>query len=212
MGKHKKGCNCCRRIANGVSKYTSTVTKQSYKIDGNYTCETNNCIYLVTCGICDEQYVGRTTRSMKERHKDHRSDIKANIFGLGAHFFKHAEEIGINMDMNMEDIMQHFNLCIITSGDKYSAEEWKDSEASLMQTLKTTQDYGGMNIRLERRYDQKQFQCKLCDFRSNLKSAISNHKRRNHSDYKFLCDQCGYTTNQSSNFNRHVRRMHPEYL
>ena len=71
MGKHKKGCICCRRIANGVSKYTSTVTKQSYKIDGNYTCETNNCIYLVTCGICDEQYVGKTTRSMRKRHTKH---------------------------------------------------------------------------------------------------------------------------------------------
>ena len=66
MGKHNKGCFCCRRIANDVSKYTSTVTKQSYKIDGNYTCETNNCIYLVTCGICDEQYVGKTTTSMRK--------------------------------------------------------------------------------------------------------------------------------------------------
>ena len=208
MRKHNKGCICCRRIANGVSKYTSTVTKQSYKIDGNYTCETNNCIYLVTCGICEEQYVGKTTMSMKKRHLKHRNDIKANRFGLGTHFFKHAEEIGINMDTNMEDIMQHFNLCIITSGDKYSAEEWKDSEASLMQTLKTTQDYGGMNIRLERRYDQKQFQCKLCEFRANLKCDISNHKRRTHTDYMLLCDRCGYTTNVNSHFNLHFRRKH----
>ena len=65
-----------------------------YKIDGYYTCETNNCIYLVTCGICDAQYVGKTTRSMRERHEDHRRDIKANIGGLGTHFFKHAEEMG----------------------------------------------------------------------------------------------------------------------
>ena len=57
MANHDKGCICCRRIANDVSKYTSTVTKQSYTIDGNYTCKTNNCIYLVTCGICDKQYV-----------------------------------------------------------------------------------------------------------------------------------------------------------
>ena len=64
MGKHKKGCICCRIIANGVFKYTSTVTEQSYKIDGHYTCETNNCMYLVTCGICDEQYVGKTTRNI----------------------------------------------------------------------------------------------------------------------------------------------------
>ena len=212
MGKHNKGCICCRRIANDVSKYTSTVTKQSYKIDGNYTCQTNNCIYLVTCGICDKQYVGKTTMSMRKRHRDHRYDIKANIGGLGAHFFKHAEEMGINMDTNMEDIMQHFNLCIITSGDKYSAEEWKDMEASLMQTLKTTTEYGGINIILERRYDQKQFQCELCEFRANQKCDIAHHKRRNHTDYKVLCDRCGYTTNHLGHFNRHFKAKHAKYV
>ena len=212
MRKHNKGCICCRRIANGVSKNTSTVTKQSYKIDGNYTCETNNCIYLVTCGICDEQYVGKTTISMRKRHVQHRWDIKANRCGLGAHFFKHAKDMGINMDTNMEDIMKHFNICIITSGDKYSTEEWKDMEASLMQTLKTTEEHGGMNIILERKHDQKQYKCKQCDFRAIGSKHIWAHKRREHSDYKVLCDRCGYMTKIKSDFNRHVRRKHPEYL
>ena len=75
--------------------------------------------------------------------------------------------MNMNMNTNMEDIMKHFNLCIITSSDKYSAEEWKDMEAIMMQTLKTTQEYGGINIILERKHDQKQYQCKQCDFRSN---------------------------------------------
>ena len=82
-------------------------------------------------------------------------------------------------------------------------------EAIMMQTLKTTQDYGGINIRLERRDDQKQFQCKLCEFRSNHKSAISHHKRREHTDYMLLCDQCGYTTNDLGNLKGHFRRKHP---
>ena len=73
-------------------------------------------------------------------------------------------------------------------------------EGSLMQTLKTTQDYGGINIRLERKHDQKQFQCELCDFRTNLKYNIYEHKRRYHSDFKVLCDRCGYMTNHSGNF------------
>ena len=208
MANHDKGCICCRRIANDVSKYTSTVTKQSYMIDGNYTCKTNNCIYLVTCGICEEQYVGKTTKSMKKRHGEHRSDIKTNRFGLGMHFFRHAEKMGINMDTNMEDIMQYFNLCIITSSDKYSAEEWKDMEAIMMQTLRTTTEYGGMNIMLERKHDQKQFQCELCDFRANSKCAIWQHKRREHTDYMLLCDRCGYTTKVNSDLHSHVRRKH----
>ena len=104
--------------------------------------------------------------SMKKRHKDHRKDIKANISGLGSHFFKHSEEMGININTNMEEIMKHFNLCIITSVDKYSTEKLKDMEADIMQTLKTTQEYGGMNIRLERRDDQKLYKCNQCDFRA----------------------------------------------
>ena len=212
MGKHNKGCICCRRMTNKISEYTSTVTRESYKIDDDYTCKSSNCIYLVTCGICDKQYVGRTTRSMIKRHWDHRRDIKANTVGLGAHFFKHAEEMGINMDTNMEDIMQHFNLCIITSADKYSKEEWKDMESNIMQTLKTTQQYGGINIILERRDDQKQYQCDKCDFRANHKNNIWNHKKRNHTDYKVLCDRCGYTTNQLGHFNRHFKAKHAKYV
>ena len=97
------------------------------------------------------------------------------------------------MNTNMGDIMQHFKLFIITSADKYSKKDWKDMEASLMQTLKTTQYHGGMNIVLERRDDQKQYECKQCDFRANHKNNISDHKRRDHSNYMLLCDQSGYT-------------------
>ena len=92
------------------------------------------------------QYVGKTIRSMGKRHKDHRGGIKANIGGLGAHFLKHAEEIGIDMESNMEDIMQYFKLIILTDVDKYSTVEMKDMEARMMQTMKTPQDHGGMNI------------------------------------------------------------------
>ena len=143
---HDKLCTCCKRMMNKISEYTSTVTRESYKTDGYYTCKSSNCIYLVTCGICDKQYVGRTTMSMRKRHKKHRYDIRNNIDGLGAHFFKHSEEMKINMNINIEEIMQHFKLCIITSANKYSTEKLKDVETIMMQTLRTTQDHGGINI------------------------------------------------------------------
>ena len=71
-------------------------------------------------------------------------------------------------------------------------------------------DHGGMNIRLERRDDQKQYQCDQCDFRANGRDHIYEHKRRDHSGYKALCDQCGYMTNVISHLKRHVRAKHPE--
>ena len=114
---HDKACICCKRMSNKISEYTSTVTRESYKIDDDYTCKSSNCIYLVTCGICDKQYLGRTTKSMIKRHWYHRMEIKANLNGLGAHFFRHAEEMGINMDTNMEEILQLSKLIISTSVD-----------------------------------------------------------------------------------------------
>ena len=81
-----------------------------------------------------------------------------------------------------------------------------------MQTLKTTQDHDGINIRLERRYDQKQYQCVQCNFRSNLKRNIWRHKRMEHSEYKVLCEKCGYSTNVKSSLNRHVKAKHAKYL
>ena len=151
-------------------------------------------------------------RSMRKRHEQHRYEIRRNINGLGSHFFKHAEEIGIDMESNMEDIMQYFKLIILTDVDKYSTVERKDMEASMMQTLKTTQDYGGLNIILERKQDQKQWKCDQCDFRANLQSSLSMHKRREYSNYMLLCDRCGYMTNDKSHFNKHVDRKHPEYM
>ena len=81
-----------------------------------------------------------------------------------------------------------------------------------MQTMKTTQEYGGLNIILERKYNQKLYKCNQCNFRANRKKYITLHNKRDHSDYKVLCDQCGYITNISSNLNRHYRRKHPKYL
>ena len=76
----------------------------------------------------------------------------------------------------------------------------------------TSEEYGGINIILERKHDQKQYKCNQCDFRANNKSDISNHKRREHSDYKVLCDRCGYTTNDSGHFKRHFKAIHAKYL
>ena len=105
--------------------------------------------------------------------------------------------------------MQHFKLCIITSANKYSIEEWEDMEAIMMQTLRTTQDHGGINIISEKTYKQKQYHCDQCDFRTNHPKHILSHNIRTHSDYKVLCDQCGYMSNQLVNLKRHIIAKHP---
>ena len=114
--------------------------------------------------------------------------------------------MGINMDTNMEDIMQHLQIIIITSAN----DKLEDLEADIMQTLKTTQEYGGINIISEKTYKQKLYKCNQCDFRANHPNNIYHHKTRDHSGYMVLCDQCGYMTNVINHLKRHVRAKHPE--
>ena len=112
---HSARCMCCSRMENGKNQYKSSKTGRSYTIKRHYTCKTTFCVYLVTCGLCSAQYTGQTSRSMRDRHYGHRSEVKRNEEGVGAHFFLHAQERNINVQNNLDDIIQHFNISIIAS-------------------------------------------------------------------------------------------------
>ena len=63
-------CNFCPKKSN-TGKYTSSVTGRTYTGPTNYTCRTQNVVYLITCKQCKEQYVGETYRTFGERMKEH---------------------------------------------------------------------------------------------------------------------------------------------
>ena len=58
--------------------FTSSVTKQTYRITQRLDCYTHNHIYLVTCTKpdCKQQYVGETGRRHTERTPEHVRDIR----------------------------------------------------------------------------------------------------------------------------------------
>ena len=154
---HNSRCMCCLRLEDGKTKYSATKTKRQYSIKRHYTCQTTFCVYVVTCGLCSAQYTGQTTKTMRERHYGHRSEVKRQEDGVGAHFFHHAEELGINLDTNMEDIMQYFNLTIIASVEPdmpWSRDRLDTLEADMMERMMTMESYGGINLRVERRRGQ----------------------------------------------------------
>ena len=65
----------------------------------------------------------------------------------------YAEELDINLDTNMEDIMQHFNLTIIASLEPdmpWSRDRLDTLEADMMERMMTMERYGGINLRVER--------------------------------------------------------------
>ena len=91
---------------------------------------------------------------MRDRHYGHWSEVKRNEEGVGAHFFLHAQERNINVQNNLDDIMQHFNLSIIASVEPdmpWSRDRLDKLESDMMERLMTMEQHGGINLRVERR-------------------------------------------------------------
>jgi ferredoxin len=72
----KTRCSTCSHFIEN-NKFTSTTTKQKFQIKQQYEfgCTSSNIVYLITCTKCNKQYVGKTTKTLKERITRHRSII-----------------------------------------------------------------------------------------------------------------------------------------
>ena len=70
-------CLCCQALQI-TSTIQSLITKIQYPITHTMCCDSHNSIYLINCTKCHKQYVGQTSRKLKTRLNEHRSDIKLN--------------------------------------------------------------------------------------------------------------------------------------
>jgi len=68
-------CLTCKAIQN-QDKFESYTHNKTYPILTNSNCNSQNLIYLITCSLCDKQYVGETSNPLRTRLNQHRSDIK----------------------------------------------------------------------------------------------------------------------------------------
>ena len=70
MFKCNKQCHLCPFI-----KETKEVKGNGvvWKINKKFNCETENISYLIHCEKCNEQYIGETERSLKERLGEHKT-------------------------------------------------------------------------------------------------------------------------------------------
>ena len=70
-------CATCQHLQCQPS-FKSTKTKQSYPIRHNFSCNSENLTYLITCTKCRKQYVGMTTQKLNVRLNHHRTSIFTN--------------------------------------------------------------------------------------------------------------------------------------
>ena len=99
-------CKLCS-IIDTSAVFSSSVSQLTYKLDKNMNCSSYNVIYLITCTKCNVQYIGETSRSLRERINNHRSDIKlhkntaiAKHFTEILHSYKHFSVIPIDVINN----------------------------------------------------------------------------------------------------------------
>ena len=68
-------CMTCKVHAYNCDSFTSSTFNATFQLKDSLTCKTTNIIYLITCGKCNKQYIGETSRCLSERLTDHRSCI-----------------------------------------------------------------------------------------------------------------------------------------
>ena len=73
---NKARCKTCPNFST-LKTFSSNVTHKSYSIKNpsgvNLSCKSQNVIYLLSCNICNFQYVGETTTPLNERINRHRT-------------------------------------------------------------------------------------------------------------------------------------------
>lgn len=70
-------CSCCEHLG-GPHVITSCFNSYSVNVKQLVNCPTKFVVYLVTCISCHVQNVGRTTRRLCDRMRDHFSNINTN--------------------------------------------------------------------------------------------------------------------------------------
>jgi len=69
-------CQTCRLIPIAQTFKSGAIST----IKGCHTCKTSNAVYLMTCNVCNKQYVGETSMALNKRINLHRSDWKTRQF------------------------------------------------------------------------------------------------------------------------------------
>lgn len=77
QGNYRCGrCTQCN-FTQKTKTFNHPRTGKTYAIKGTITCNTSNVVYMLKCP-CGLAYIGKTTRPLKNRISEHRSNIRNN--------------------------------------------------------------------------------------------------------------------------------------
>ena len=122
-------CQLCQ-YSSDTETFSSPVTGRSYRILGNFTCKTNNCVYLINCDVCQKQYVGETT-DLRKRVNNHRSSIRTK------------KDLPVAIHFNSSNHRwEDMTILVIDNDPTWSDAERKKKEKFWMHRLKSFEPQG----------------------------------------------------------------------
>jgi hypothetical protein len=138
------GTTCCTSTKCRVCSYIkpcssirSHINCKDFKTIGNINCKTGNVIYLISCNLCNQQYVGETSRPLADRVNTHLSCIRTN------------KETPVGLHFNMADhSLSNFSITGIERMDNSSdANTRKIKETTWQNLLQTAYPLGINNLK-----------------------------------------------------------------
>ena len=152
------------------SEIVSTATKQTFKIQTNISCNSNNLIYLIECDNCGLQYIGQTKRSLRHRFHNHRFDILNNRKTSVANHFNQ-----LRCEMSDCSITPIFK-CPTLESEELTTKKRLEIEQYFISLLKTYQPFG-LNIS-KRKYPDSptvQFVVPYSGLATKASKVVRNH-------------------------------------
>ena len=102
----KPRCKTCNHIQTG-SKISRG--QDTYNIRGSFTCQSRNIVYLLTCNICNEKYVGETEQTLNGRCRGHESNMRANHDNILSKHYKEYNHISEDYAVTTIDKESDYN-------------------------------------------------------------------------------------------------------
>ena len=128
----------CMNCSNMIKTKTIKVTRtgQEYELHGTYDCNSYNLVYVITCKLCQKQYVGETKNKLKTRMAQHRFDIRHNdeFKPVACHFNSANHNV------------RHVNVAIIRNNTEWTNTQRKQCERAVIELFQSTIPFG-LNIR-----------------------------------------------------------------
>jgi len=131
MPCNKARCQTC--ILMPIAQTFKSRSMANSAIKGRHMCKMSNAVYLMTCNVCNKQYVGETSMALNTRMNLHRSDWKTRKFNrspVASHFNKESHAF------------KNTVLCCIEANDTWTDGQRKMRETYWIRRLNTPHPHG----------------------------------------------------------------------